>query len=209
MGKITGKEKTNELPEKVKLLYGAVLLLFEEGAEISDITVSDITRRAGIGKGTAYDYFDSKEDLIACSIIYQMQQIIEKVTVRMEGVESFRERVDNMLDWVEGGFQERACFNRFMHLLTDQSCLGQRIRQKIEVKSMEECLPMVFFYRLAQDGISRGEIRKDLPLDYVACALYSRMVSYMTFLYMNSLRVKEAASIRPHILRGILDEFCI
>ena len=62
MGRITGAEKQEELPEKVRLLYDAVFQLFVEGTDLADITVSGITGKAGIGKGTAYDYFDSRKN---------------------------------------------------------------------------------------------------------------------------------------------------
>ena len=41
---------------KEKAIYQAVIELFEEGADINNLTVAEITARAGIGKGTAYEY---------------------------------------------------------------------------------------------------------------------------------------------------------
>ena len=41
-----------ELKPKVKALYDAVLELLNENADVNTLTVSDITKRAGIGKGT-------------------------------------------------------------------------------------------------------------------------------------------------------------
>lgn len=51
-------------PPKVKAMYEAVLDLFASGRELSTLKVSEITARAGIGKGTAYEYFSSKEEMI-------------------------------------------------------------------------------------------------------------------------------------------------
>ena len=45
----------SELAPKVKATYQAVILLLMEGADINNLTVSEITGRAGIGKGTAYE----------------------------------------------------------------------------------------------------------------------------------------------------------
>lgn len=45
-------ETENELKPKVRALYEAVLELLNENADISTMKVSDITSRAGIGKGT-------------------------------------------------------------------------------------------------------------------------------------------------------------
>ena len=50
-----------ETRPKVLALYRGVLELLDEGADVNTIKVSDITAKAGIGKGTAYDYFKSRE----------------------------------------------------------------------------------------------------------------------------------------------------
>ena len=55
---------------KEKAIYQAVLALFEEGADLNSLTVSEITKRAGIGKGTAYEYFSDKEEMIAKALFY-------------------------------------------------------------------------------------------------------------------------------------------
>ena len=51
----------SETNEKVLAMYRAVRELLEEGVNPEQIKVSDVTGRAGIGKGTAYEYFRSKE----------------------------------------------------------------------------------------------------------------------------------------------------
>lgn len=55
----------SELAPKVTATYQAVIDLLMEGVDVGSLTVSEITGRAGIGKGTAYDYFSSKEEMIA------------------------------------------------------------------------------------------------------------------------------------------------
>lgn len=57
-------------PEKVLAMYRAVVDLINEGSDIKALKVSDITGRAGIGKGTAYEYFSSKEEIISSSVLY-------------------------------------------------------------------------------------------------------------------------------------------
>ena len=51
MGKINGMEDIRQLPPKVCRMYKAVIQMLEEGMDVSDIRVSTITERAGIGKG--------------------------------------------------------------------------------------------------------------------------------------------------------------
>lgn len=49
---------------KKEKVYAAVLELFKEGRKIKDIKVSDIANKAGIGKGSIYLYFASKDAVI-------------------------------------------------------------------------------------------------------------------------------------------------
>ena len=56
-------------PQKVLALYQAVIEFINEGCDINTLKVADITGRAGIGKGTAYEYFSSKEEIISSEIL--------------------------------------------------------------------------------------------------------------------------------------------
>ena len=51
MRKITGFEPKEQIPDKVRQLYRGVMELILEGVDIRTLKVSDITRKAGIGKG--------------------------------------------------------------------------------------------------------------------------------------------------------------
>ena len=52
-------------PKKARLMFEAVIGYVHEKIDPGSLTVQDITARAGVGKGTAYEYFSSKEELIA------------------------------------------------------------------------------------------------------------------------------------------------
>ena len=47
--------------EKELAIYQGVLRLLEQGADIHALKASDIAAAAGLGKGTLYNYFSSKE----------------------------------------------------------------------------------------------------------------------------------------------------
>ena len=71
MSKITGLEAPNQVPPKGDCHHvpGSQHTLRED-KDISEMSVSMITGLAGIGKGTAYEYFDSrKRSLSLCSVV--------------------------------------------------------------------------------------------------------------------------------------------
>lgn len=53
------------------------------------MTVSDIAREAGVGKGTVYGYFTTKEELIAKALSYNLHATIEQVLEKLRQMEGF------------------------------------------------------------------------------------------------------------------------
>ena len=76
---MNGRYENGALPEKVRLLYEAVLAMVTDGWDINRMKVSDITAQAGIGKGTAYEYFSSKEEIIANAVLYDVEMRLAHV----------------------------------------------------------------------------------------------------------------------------------
>ena len=58
-GIVIDTEKLKNPPKKMRLMFEAVCGLVKEKKDIRALKVQDITEKAGIGKGTAYEYFSS------------------------------------------------------------------------------------------------------------------------------------------------------
>ena len=86
-----------EISPKVAAMYRAVAELFMEGADINNLTVSEITARAGIGKGTAYEYFSSKEDIIAESLYSAMVEVTELLDNRLAKKQSLYDKIEMIM----------------------------------------------------------------------------------------------------------------
>ena len=99
-----------ELRPKVLALYRAVLEFLDEGADINTIKVSDITRKAGIGKGTAYDYFKSREEIIVSALLYDMEREVSTEREKLKLLKSFGEKMEYAFDWIERRFREQKSF---------------------------------------------------------------------------------------------------
>ena len=84
---MNGRYENGALPEKVRLLYEAVLAMVTNGWDINRMKVSDITAQAGIGKGTAYEYFSSKEEIIANAVLYDVEMRLAHVLEITKGLQ--------------------------------------------------------------------------------------------------------------------------
>lgn len=88
-------------PEKMLKMYGAVMSFLHEDKELMSLKVSDITTRAGIGKGTAYEYFSSKEELITSALMWGIVAKIHELAESVSRKENFREKCYCIYEWLE------------------------------------------------------------------------------------------------------------
>lgn len=93
------KEMEN-LPEKEEKIYVAVGELIREGKDIASLKVSEISNRAGIGKGTTYEYFQSKEELIYKAIYYFLFDSLKVAILKIMTEGSFKEKFYSIMDYI-------------------------------------------------------------------------------------------------------------
>ena len=68
------KKAVNSPQDKKTAVLEAVISLVMEGKSLEALTVSETAARAGIGKGTVYEYFPSKEAMTAAAVCYYMRR---------------------------------------------------------------------------------------------------------------------------------------
>lgn len=84
--------------DKKTNIYEATLSLIYENSDLSSIKVADIATRANIGKGTVYEYFESKEQIIGEALIYMLNKGIDSLAPLLNNVEDFKESYFLMLN---------------------------------------------------------------------------------------------------------------
>lgn len=109
-----GRPAAGEDPVKrEQILDGAMRVFMRMGFDAS--SMNDITREAGVSKGTLYVYFKNKEDLFAAIIQRKKSLVYEKL----------KEIVDADKPIAETLFEFGVTFG--VHLLSDDAIRGQRI----------------------------------------------------------------------------------
>lgn len=88
---------TLEYPEKKLQILEAVRRLIGQGTDLQKLRAGDIAREAGVGKGTLYLYFDSKEIIIEETLCYMMEQRISALEKEAQNPGTFRERAIRLL----------------------------------------------------------------------------------------------------------------
>lgn len=99
-----------EYPPKVIAMNEAVISLLAEGRDINSLRVSEITNRAGIGKGTAYEYFASKAEIIVSAMEYDLDKQIKILVEMEEKASGFRDMLETLMAWVAENFRNHSVF---------------------------------------------------------------------------------------------------
>ena len=119
---MNGRYENGALPEKVRLLYEAVLAMVTDGWDINRMKVSDITAQAGIGKGTAYEYFSSKD------VEMRLAHVLE-IT---KGEGDFAGKFVQILTYMEEVFAKRQAFCLLVRIGTGSYEVSESMRRECE-----------------------------------------------------------------------------
>ncbi len=207
MAKLTEVEEDRPIPQKVQLLYQAVARLIEEGVAPEKLRVSTITEKAGIGKGTAYEYFESKEDIVAHAVVYQIQTAVSGLEKGLLERSSFREQLAFLLDEAGAPGGRENCFLKLIHLLTDNSEFSRQVQKIMDSEVFDRFKFAQLFRRILGAGQERGELRRDLPLDYMVYTMGARVLAYMVALRDPDLQIRPS-EMRELLYQEILSELC-
>lgn len=87
--------------EKELAVFDGLISLLRQGAELHGIKVSDIAQAAGIGKGTIYNYFTSKEEIVAKAAFYCVCQMLQELEETVQGKTGFYDKCCAILDFAQ------------------------------------------------------------------------------------------------------------
>ncbi|MGN0169798.1 MAG: TetR/AcrR family transcriptional regulator [Lachnospiraceae bacterium] len=140
-------------PPKVRQMFQACSELIEEGMPIHSIKVVDITSRAGIGKGTAYEYFRNKEELIGEAQLYYFNEQFLDMKEKVAAAGTFWDAVDCLLDMIDQIMEKREGLQvLFKHAVTN-------IREELREDQGAVCRPPESLASFLQE-LARRAIRE-------------------------------------------------
>lgn len=180
------------LAPKVEALYQAVMELFAEGADLNTLTVAEIARKAGIGKGTVYEYFDNKEEMIAGAAYYFAKSSCQRMYKKLEEKESLYERMSLFLQSMDEEMNDIVCFVRVLHVMMDNSTVSNKLREYLKNKGPEEVLIMDLVRKIIEAEVKLdGE--KENNAAYLEMMAFSRIICYALYQF----EMKERTNIAP------------
>lgn len=173
---MTGPKKKRQVarsPEalaakKDLILDAAMSLLNEKG--YSKTTMSAVARTAGIGRGTVYWHFESKDDLFFAVITREIESVEEGMRALLQHSGPALEAVDGLIRMTFEYYQEAGPF--FHALLTMLGGAGEELSHRMMALASE--MYGEFNGALAQlleQGKTEGVVRPDLDSETTAAAI--------------------------------------
>lgn len=91
-------EKENTCSSKEIAAFQGLFALARDGRHYSSIKVQDIASAAGVGKGTLYEYFSSKEEIISRAVFYALEQLLGQLEQSMQEMTTLRCILEHFFD---------------------------------------------------------------------------------------------------------------
>ena len=169
----------NRRTQREEQIYESVLRLWTQRGDLHTITVQLIADEDGIGKGTIYEYFSSREEIFAKAFAYRMENefsLLENAMKAQENVDGqlrvLLRAADRVIEMQSVGMQVlTVCLNgknKLENLCGQMECGYSR---KIE-KLLEQ---------LVHKGMEEGVFARSLKMRYAVLALLSGLSGYVSY----------------------------
>lgn len=190
--------------EKILPIYEAVLTLIKEGADINSIKVIDISHRAGIGKGTIYEYFDSKEEVITSALLYDKNRRIQDLLMSLEG--SFENMIYQILQWIDANQDFENTFLYLMRIYFGSYHIAEGIRDTFREMHPDETMRDAFIKLVIGQAMKENRITMNRDIIYSVMAIAAQICTY-AMTYSNCQKGSEQldrTELRQYIYENIL-----
>ena len=169
---------------------------------LAKTTVEALASDAGIGKGSFYQFFPSKEALFVAISQREEQAFRDELLEELDGIDQSREAVMALLR----APTRRLTRHPFLKMLLDPDTISAlSLRLPAEALEANEAGDREFFVALASDWIARGRLRKDLAPDEVFHGLSG---IFLVALQRDLLGPEAAEGALDTIATALCDRWC-
>lgn len=194
-----GKEKKNKKIKKEALLKAGYDLFTTKG--FNDTAISDITKEAGVAKGTFYLYFKDKKDLLD-EIVFEKSGIVLKKAydaTKKVDKDNFADTIIFFVNYIIEYFKENKTLLKIIH-----KNLSWGMYKKILKNSSDDNLArdyLNFFIKgLEENGLEMEDVWENL---FVIIELVGS-ICYTSIIYEEPTQIDKMKDIINKMLRKIL-----
>lgn len=157
-----------ENPEKKDLIIESARKIFEKFG-YSKASMDDIAKEAGLGKGTIYYYFESKEDIFL-ELLQQMEEVLSQEIEQL--IHSKPNFIEKFKTFIEEPIKYLIRYSPvLLEVFSNQSPNFLKKIQKFRDKCRNETKHELI--ELLKTGVSEGVIREDMNFDQLSETILS------------------------------------
>lgn len=147
------KEKTQK-GRREDILRAALAAYGEKG--IFNTRIEEVAAAAGIGKGTIYEYFRSKEDLLSAAVRYEMEELAEQIRRNIGGESTVRGKLKVIVETV----MLRNEWKCYRGLDINPANIGSGMKDLRDLMMEQNARWRRWIEEIIDAGVESGEIRQ-------------------------------------------------
>ena len=188
-------------PDKKELILNAAREIFaEKGYHIA--TSEEIAKRAGVGKGTIYQYFESKQAIFAEMHQRYLKEYSDSVVALIDENGSFEENMRRIVSFHVDNMQQLASYGMQMmteiHPPTISTEEGQMLAESFrKMMNIEQ-------YHIITDAQKRGEVI-DIDADLVISCMVGMFIGVSHMIGSAQLSDEQKTALKEQLLQMVLN----
>lgn len=147
--------------------------------DFENVSVSRIVEKAGIAKGSFYQYFDEKKDLYLYLIDLSIESRIKYVSIKLQDYENedFFKYLYHFMEFLSIYEAENPKHGQIIcRALSERSAIQNEINTKIR------CTLLKYFSDLVQHGVKQGTVREDINTETIVYLIHIVVYNFINFL---------------------------
>lgn len=182
---MSGTREEKKKKTKKAILAAAVELFGKYGFEKTSI--SQLARTAGVGKGTVYSYFKTKQDILQAFCDDELEFIHERLTSESD---TSKDILDQMVTIFLAEFTYVTRNPEFGRIYMQESVFPRKRPLNTHIESENRYFEMIF--PIIKNAQLRGELREDLELLHVCGHFFALYLLVLHSWYTDLVKTEEA-----------------
>ncbi|NLA84375.1 MAG: TetR/AcrR family transcriptional regulator [Clostridiales bacterium] len=171
-------KQVREYSEKEKSIFKGIMDLLNQGCGIHELKVSDIALAAGIGKGTVYEYFSTKEEIIREAVSYYVYKEFDTFTALIDKQQNFTDTIYDILNHTIEMLKTRFTSLLFMVVSLEESDVKQLIQEDRTLLPTVRSGMNEFIEKLCDKGRKEKLIGEDVSFEECKLVLNGILTSF-------------------------------
>jgi len=155
---------------RIEILQAAGRVFYLKGFEGTKI--EDVAREAGIGKGTVYEYFDSKQQLFDEMVSYTREQHLKNIKTALQAGGTFREKFLALAKY------QTQVVSRHIHVFNAMACSKVMAREMGALFLEHNIRVGEILKNLVTEAMAKGELRSDIDPELAAAVMMGTVNQY-------------------------------